>query len=193
MRPPKPESYWESRYREGRGSGRGSEGELGEWKAAFVNDFLRQHDLAIWNVIDWGCGDGQVLRQLELDDVTYVGVDVSPTIINRLSDEFPHLTFRFPEQTGNFLSELSLSMDVLFHFPDDDDYFSYLNRLFTSSTRYVLIYSTDYDGGQTARHVRRRNFTSDVHVHFPDWTPYVEWWRDGPDEASFFAYRRVEK
>jgi SAM-dependent methyltransferase len=207
-----PAGYWERRYRDGRTSGAGSEGDEGAYKAKYLTDFTHKH--GITSVIDWGCGDGQVLELVRFPEgIHYVGVDVSPIVVNRLREKFvspysfatvdEHMTrvenlrLRLQantphEITGHALVyQLAVSMDVLFHFPDDTDYFSYLLKLFGSADKYVMIYSTNYAGGRTARHVFRREFTPDIAERFPNWelrtveTPL----REGL--ASFFVYEKV--
>lgn len=192
-----PAGYWDRRYRDGRTSGAGSEGDEGAYKAAYVSDFITAHD--VMSVLDWGCGDGQVFRKMRLPEVgdpsyvTYTGVDVSETILARMRREFPARDFYTPEYAAasGFTAELALSLDVLFHFPDDTDYFSYLLKLFGSAEKYVMIYATNYAGGRTARHVFRREFTPDIAERFPEWelrtveTPL----REGL--ASFFVYEKV--
>jgi trans-aconitate methyltransferase len=193
-----PARYWDRRYREGRTSGAGSEGVEGYYKAEYVNDFI--HENAVTSVIDWGCGDGQVLELLKVGPshspyVAYTGIDVSPTILERNRQRFREFVFATPDEANvsetQWRAELALSMDVLFHLPDDHDYHSYLGHLFDSATRYVLIYSTNHAGGRTARHVLRREFTPDVAKYFTEWrlktveTPL----REGL--ASFFVYERI--
>ena len=190
-----PAGYWDRRYREGRTSGAGSEGSEGQYKADYVSDFIHNHDIK--SVIDWGCGDGQVLDLIRMEDATYIGVDVSPTIVDRMRKKYPYNGYQFMTSDyargGSYLADLTLSMDVLFHLPDDHDYFSYLGHLFDSAQRFVLIYSTNYAGGRTARHVFRREFTPDIARYFPEWalktveTPL----REGL--ASFFVYEKVTK
>jgi len=191
-----PAGYWERRYRDGRTSGAGSEGDEGAYKAAYLSQFIADH--AVKTVVDWGCGDGQVLELVDLHDAQYIGVDVSPLVIARLrSDEaFPgprylfHTVDSFSTGTRTQL-ELALSFDVLFHFPDDTDYFSYLLKLFGSAEKYVMIYATNYAGGRTARHVFRREFTPDIAERFPQWelTTVETPLREGL--ASFFVYEKV--
>lgn len=193
-----PRGYWDRRYREGRTSGSGSEGDEGRYKAGYVNSLIDSHDVT--SVIDWGCGDGQVLELLQVGPkyspyVAYTGIDVSPTILDRNRRLFREFCFATPDEASmpnrEWTADLALSMDVLFHLPDDADYFAYLNHLFNSATRFVLIYSTNYAGGRTARHVLRRSFTPDVAKHFPEWrlklveTPL----REGL--ASFFWYEKI--
>lgn len=194
-----PQGYWDRRYREGRTSGAGSEGDEGAYKAAYVSDFIAKRDIV--SVLDWGCGDGQVLRLMDLpalgdpNYVTYTGIDVSPTILDRMRKLFREREFGGPADAieGDWTADLGLSMDVLFHLPDDDDYREYINRLFGHAMRFVVIYSTNYDGGRTARHVYRREFTRDIAEMLGNWelriveTPL----REGL--ASFFVYEKVSE
>lgn len=192
-----PAGYWERRYREGRTSGAGSEGDEGAYKAAYLSKFLAEREVK--TVVDWGCGDGQVLELVEFPPQTqYIGVDISPTIVERMRAKGfgPRCLFHTVDSfaTGTRTQmELALSFDVLFHFPEDVDYFSYLLKLFGSAEKYVMIYSTNYAGGRTSRHVFRREFTPDIAERFPDWelttveTPLSE------GLASFFVYEKVER
>jgi trans-aconitate methyltransferase len=189
-----PAGYWDRRYREGRTSGAGSEGDEGAYKAAYLSKFIADRDVK--TVIDWGCGDGQVLELIEFPAQTqYIGIDVSETIVRRMRNKgweprcLFHTAEAYPILTRTTM-ELALSMDVLFHLPDDDDYFGYLDNLFGSAERFVVIYATNYAGGRTARHVFRREFTPDIAERFSEWelktveTPL----REGL--ASFFVYEK---
>lgn len=191
-----PAGYWDRRYREGRTSGAGSEGDEGAYKAAYLSKFLADHDVK--TVVDWGCGDGQVLELVEFPAQTqYIGVDVSPTIVERMRKRFDgprhlfHTVDAFATLTRTHF-ELALSFDVLFHFPADEDYHAYLTRLFQSAEKYIMIYATNYAGGRTARHVFRREFTPDIAERFPAWelTTVETPLREGL--ASFFVYEKVQ-
>jgi SAM-dependent methyltransferase len=188
-----PAGYWDRRYREGRTSGAGSEGSEGQYKADYVSDFIHNRDIK--SVIDWGCGDGQVLDLIRLEDATYIGVDVSPTIVDRMRKKYPYNGYQFMTseyaQSGSYLADLTLSMDVLFHLPDDSDYFGYLDNLFGSASRFVIIYATNTPDGRTARHVFRREFTPDIADRFPDWELKVAEEPLRPGLASFFVYEKV--
>jgi SAM-dependent methyltransferase len=189
-----PAGYWERRYRDGRTSGAGSEGDEGAYKAAYLSDFIAEHDVK--TIVDWGCGDGQVLDLVDLHDAQYIGLDVSPTIVERMRAKglgprcLFHTTDAFVTLTRTHF-DLALSFDVLFHFPDDADYDAYLMQLFQSAEKYVMIYSTNYAGGRTARHVFRREFTPDIAERFPEWelTTVETPLREGL--ASFFVYEKV--
>lgn len=191
-----PETYWEKRYRDGRSSGSGSEGTEGQYKADYISTFRLAHQVT--SVIDWGVGDGQVLRLINMGNTAkYVGVDVSQHAIDTLkhnfADKATQYDFRLPEDV--FIKrDLSMSMDVLFHLPDDDSYYAYLDNLFGYAKRFVIIYSTNYAAPQTAQHVLRRNFTPDIAVRFPAWeltATEVPFRSPAPDAAGFFVYERV--
>lgn len=186
-----PSSYWERRYRDGRSSGAGSEGQTAADKAEYVNNFIQSLDVE--SVIDWGVGDGTVLDGITRD-VRYLGLDVSGTIVQKLKRRFASVpSWEFQAVTENHdvpyeSYELSLSMDVLFHLVDDKDYWAYLNNLFSSASRYVIIYSTNYGPDRTARHVLRRRFTPDVAAAFPEWEMLR--WENDTKVAGFYVYGR---
>jgi SAM-dependent methyltransferase len=68
---------WDNYYRAGYTSGAGSYGALANFKAQMINEFIADH--GIQTVLDIGCGDGNQLSLLNCPE--YIGVDVSPTII----------------------------------------------------------------------------------------------------------------
>jgi hypothetical protein len=77
-------TYWEQNYARGGTSGPGSYGHLALGKAAFLNTFVREHDVR--SVIEFGCGDG---AQLSLADYpSYVGLEVSRSAIARCRHPF---------------------------------------------------------------------------------------------------------
>lgn len=187
-----PAGYWERRYRDGRTSGAGSEGAEGAYKAAYVSNFLADHGVV--TVVDWGCGDGQVLARTKFPKGTqYTGVDVSQTIVDRMRVQFPQHRFIGPNDAHAWEDayRLALSMDVLFHLPDDADYYGYLDHLFNSAVRHVVIYSTDQADGRTARHVFRRKFTVDIAERYLDWELKSAEPPLSEGLASFFVYGKV--
>ena len=187
-----PAGYWERRYRDGRTSGAGSEGDEGTYKARYVSEFMAANN--VQSVVDWGCGDGQVLAKIKFPRGTlYTGVDVSQTIVAHMRKAFPQHRFITPNDDHNWEDayRMSMSMDVLFHLPDDADYFEYLDHLFNSATRHVVIYSTNTPNGRTARHVFRRKFTDDIAERFLDWELKTAEPPLRAGLASFFVYGKV--
>jgi SAM-dependent methyltransferase len=162
--------YWESRYQSGGNSGDGSYNELARFKAATLNDFVREQ--SIQSVVEFGCGDGNQLRLSQYP--SYVGYDVSPTAVEMCRKLFAgDLTKRFDlvENYAGEVSDMSMSLDVLYHLIEDDVFESYIRRLFGAGERFVIIYSSNYDASpaSSAPHVRHRKFTSWIDLHQPNW------------------------
>jgi predicted O-methyltransferase YrrM len=168
-------SYWESRYARGGTSGSGSYGKQAEYKAAFLNSFVKANDVR--TVVEFGCGDGSQLRLAEYP--AYVGIDVSPTAIRTCEEAFsedPSKSFllydfdRFGDASQLVHGDLALSLDVLFHLVEDDVYETYLHCLFEAADRFVIVYASDRAARSIAPHVRRREFTGWVDEHLgSDW------------------------
>jgi SAM-dependent methyltransferase len=171
---PKPfpgsERYWIERYATGRNSGPGSYGELAEFKAEVLTDFVRTH--AVKSVIEFGCGDGNQLRLASYP--RYTGLDVSPQAVALCRERFrsdPTKTFKHVDDYAGERAELALSLDVVFHLVEDEVFAAYMARLFAAADRFVIVYSsnTDEQPPRTAPHVRHRKFTRWVETTAPDW------------------------
>lgn len=152
--------YWEQRYREGGTSGAGSYNNLWEFKAEIINDFVKNHKIS--KVIEFGCGDGNQLRLAEYP--SYIGYDVSKTAIDICKKIFCNdPTKSFLLLDDNFVveeqAELVLSLDVIYHLVEDDVYEQYMERLVKSSSKYICIYSSNFDEIKS-QHVKCRKFTS---------------------------------
>tara|TARA_R110002012_G_scaffold277507_2_gene464735 strand:- start:20268 stop:20951 length:684 start_codon:yes stop_codon:yes gene_type:complete len=192
--------YWEERYLNDRNSGPGSYGRLADFKAEILNSFVQENN--IQTVIEYGCGDG---NQLSLANYPkYTGYDVSKKAIaickekfaNDISKEFKVISSK---KATYKKAELTLSLDVLFHLIEDSVFNEYMQRLFDTSTNYVIIYSSNYEAS-VASHVRCREFTKWIASNVSDtWVlqkkidnryPMVE---DDPDNTSFadfYIYRK---
>jgi SAM-dependent methyltransferase len=167
-------TYWEQRYAAGGTSGAGSYGEQAEYKAAYLNAFVREH--AVRSVIELGCGDGNQLRLAAYPK--YLGVDASAEAVRRCieafradqSKSFLHYDpFAFSDPAHFLHADLALSLDVIFHLVEDDLYEPYMRELFNVADRYVIIYATDRDDRTLARHVRYRTFTTWISERVPVW------------------------
>lgn len=186
-----PATYWERRYRDGRTSGAGSEGDAAVAKAAVIDQVITEHDIA--SVIDWGVGDGEVLRHVKAK-VPYLGLDVSAVAVERLTQKHGPRSrsrrFALAAAGAHEVRDLALSLDVLFHLPAEADYQLYLAQVFGSAQRAVLIHANDHDGGRTARHVLWRRWTPDVAAMFPEWTCVLA--AEDPTTPGFYLYLRDE-
>jgi len=152
-------NYWESRYREGRTSGAGSYNRLAIFKAETINRFIKDH--RVHSVIEFGCGDGSQLRLAEYP--AYVGVDVSRTVLDATRQAFEGDTtkrFVHVDDVGpEHFSDLSMSLDVIYHLVEDEVFERYMGQLFDSARRHVIVYSSNDVRPSDSIHVRHRRFT----------------------------------
>ena len=161
--------YWDNRYRADGNSGSGSFNKLALFKADFLNGFVKENKIT--SVIEWGCGDGNQLLLAEYPE--YTGLDVSKAAIAKCRKLFGNRSSMKFEVTGKYRAmkraKLALSLDVIYHLVEDDVYHQYMQQLFSSAEKFVIIYSCDFDSTQYPQHVRPRKFSEDVHRWFPDW------------------------
>jgi cyclopropane fatty-acyl-phospholipid synthase-like methyltransferase len=160
--------YWENRYKAGNNSGKGSYGELAEFKAEVLNAFVV--DNGVHSVIEFGCGDGNQLSLAAYPQ--YVGYDVSATAVEMCRRVFAHdptKVFAMVDEYQGQQADLAISLDVLYHLVEDDVFEAYMRHLFGASERFVVIYCSDIDQPVQASspHVRHRHFSTWVKRHIP--------------------------
>ena len=153
-------SYWEKRYKSGGNSGSGSYGRLAEFKASIINDFVNLNRVS--KILEFGCGDGANLELYNFKE--YIGLDVSKTIVNankeKFKDKKEYKFLLMSELDTNLKSDLTLSLDVIYHLTNDKIFNDYFNKLFNNSKKYVTIYSSNYnDYDKINAHIRHRKFT----------------------------------
>jgi hypothetical protein len=151
-------AFWIANYKKGRDSGSGSRGMLAQYKADIVNQFVK--DNKIKSVCELGCGiSAHKLWKFK----NFTGYDICEQVIEE-NKKFGKFIF-----TANFdelgTYELMLSMDVIYHLTEDENYFNYMKELFGKAERFVCIYSPDINK-MTVPQVRYRNFTREVPGEF---------------------------
>ena len=135
-----------------------------------MNFFVKDNNIK--TVIEHGCGDGAQLSLAEYP--SYMGFDVSPVAISRCAGMFSDdntKEFKLMQEYRGETAQLALSLDVIFHLIEDDVFNSYMEKLFNSSERFVIIYSSNTDDnhrGQAA-HVRHRRFSDWIEKHLQQW------------------------
>jgi len=163
-------SYWIDRYESGGNSGDGSYNELAEFKAQVLNDFVLHN--RIETVIEYGCGDGNQLKLAKYP--SYTGFDVSQKAVSMCGEAFLNdhtKQFKLLDDFSNDTAELTLSLDVIYHLIEDCVFEDYMNRLFDSAKRFVIIYSSNTDDNpeDRAAHVRHRKFSEWIEARKPEW------------------------
>ena len=166
--------YWQRRYRSGGNSGSGSYGALAEFKAATINRFIRQHGVA--SVIEFGCGDGNQLKQAEYP--SYIGLDVAREAIRFCRGQFAadmNKSFFlydpecFVDHAQLFCADATMSLDVIFHLVEDNVFEQYMAHLFQCAKHFVIIYSSNRHILTNSPHERHRNFSDYVEEQFSEW------------------------
>jgi len=161
--------YWDRRYRAGGNSGAGSYNRLAQFKADFLNRFAAEHQIA--TVIEFGSGDGSQLKLARY--ANYIGVDVSAKAVEICRSVFSGDTskrfVRPNELEPSTSSDLSLSLDVIYHLVEDSVFDVYMRQLFGCARRFVIVYSSNTDQDWPFKHVRHRHFTQWVEQNEPDW------------------------
>jgi hypothetical protein len=193
--------YWQDVYAAGGLSGPGSNRVATEFKSSFLNNFVREH--SITSVIEWGSGDGELLRHMSYP--SYIGIDVSRSVIERCRRDFAHdgtkkffVSDEIPRNTKR-CAELALSLDVIYHLVEDPVYHAYMTNLFASATCFVAITAWDVEKDEpvTGGHVRHRAFSKWVARNAGDWklVSVVENPKTtGPGDAAsapFYVYELV--
>lgn len=191
-------TYWQKRYLEGGNSGVGSYTFFAEFKAEILNTFV--NDNQVQTVIEFGCGDGNQLRLASYPK--YLGFDISSDAIAECRKSFesePRYSFKLMSEYSGERSDLSLSLDVVYHLVEDDVFEEYMVTLFKAANRYVIIYSSNSNNNKAyeGTHVKHRKFTDWVDANMPEWElvehlpnrfPYRGDYRTG-SFADFYIYR----
>ncbi len=194
------EDYWIKRYNSGGNSGAGSYHKLAKFKSDILNDIIKNNQIS--TIIEYGCGDGNQVRSSKYP--SYIGFDVSSIAIKNCRDIFSNdstKTFKIMNAYANEKAELTLSLDVIYHLIEDDVFYTYMERLFNSSTKLVVIYSSDIEKQYRyqASHVKHRKFSTWVKKNKPEWEmslhipniyPYSDNNTNG-SFADFYIYNKV--
>ncbi|WP_444925679.1 methyltransferase domain-containing protein [Microbulbifer sp. TRSA002] len=189
---PGSERYWKKRYETGGNSGAGSFKNLAEYKAKVLNNFVAIHKIK--NVIEHGCGDGNQLKLLNFP--SYIGFDISVNALNKCREIFPQdktKTFKLTNEYEDQIADLAISLDVIYHLTEDDKFYNYMELLFNSAKKFVIIYSSNFNKKSIfqAPHVRHRQFSTWIEESKPQWKLVMhipnEYPHNGNEENSSFA------
>jgi cyclopropane fatty-acyl-phospholipid synthase-like methyltransferase len=125
------------------------------------------------SVVEFGCGDGNQLASLVIED--YLGVDVSAEAVARCRTRFAGVAGRAfvlsDAYDGSQTRDAALSLDVVYHLTEDAVFEAYMQRLFAAASKVVVVYSSNHEDEprRAAAHVRHREFTRWVTAHAPGW------------------------
>jgi len=185
-------NYWENRYKNGGNSGMGSYGSEHNFKTNYINDLIKEYNIKTIN--DFGCGDGNQIKNIT-GYSHYYGFDISPTTVKNCQKKYEkNMKMRFYESSDMFVqSDLSMSLDVLYHIIEDELFYSYIDSLFNYSLKYVLIYSTNHKSNNPSAHIVWRNFIDYVknthNTKLISVTPFYE--KKDINDVSFYLFEKI--
>ncbi|MDA3952804.1 MAG: methyltransferase domain-containing protein [Bacteroidales bacterium] len=195
-------SYWIERYNKGGNSGAGSYEKYAEFKADVINNFVNKN--RINKVIELGCGDGNQLKHYRFNE--YIGYDISLKAIKLCKESFKKDKSKMFDIIKNYNDEsadLTMSIDVIYHLIEDSVFNDYMELLFNSSTRFVIIYSSNSINlnSSSEPHVKHRSFSLWIERSKPEFElietiknqyPYDENFKKG-SHADFYIYHKKNK
>lgn len=166
------QGYWKRRYFYGGNSGKGSYGDEAIYKAKILNEFVREYKIK--SLVEFGCGDGN--NALLYRVKKYYGFDISADAINSCKKLFAsNVDFEFFEIDGqlekgidivkkntNSYNNLCISFDVIFHLVEDIYYNEYLDNLDKVQSKFLLVYSSNFNQKTNQPHVLHRNYSVDL-------------------------------
>lgn len=131
------QEYWERRYRTGGNSGKGSRGSDRRWKWKVIHRYAGKPV----DVLDVGCGDLAFWKGRDCE--SYLGVDISPTIIagdKELRPGWNFLVARADELPPG-RHDVVFCLDVLFHILDDREYARIVDSLIQATDGWLFIFT----------------------------------------------------
>jgi SAM-dependent methyltransferase len=140
-------------------SGHGSRGDCAALKVKAIIETLQQ--LRPKTLLDVGCGDLFVMRQVDLAGVEYTGLDRSTVLIDQISEQDllgNLITGDFGSMHFDRTWDITLCLDLLIHFSDRGEYLDFARRLLSIS-RYGLLVSG------FAEETRNTRQSSVIHYH----------------------------
>ncbi len=178
--------FWNQLYAAGGTSGTGSYGRLAKFKAEVLNGFVLEQNIG--SVVELGCGDGSQLALANYPE--YLGLDVSPAAVARCRARFSEdMTKTFAILASGIPAswepkEMALSLDVIYHLLEDPVFHDYMQKLFASASRFIVIYSSNEEKPSEWWEVRHRTFTDWIASNVADWELYRKIPQKYPTEAG---------
>lgn len=162
------EDFWKTHYKTGGDSGSGSVGKLLSYKADVINRII--DNCNVDTVTDFGCGDCKLARLIKAK--RYIGLDISEDALNTCMKLFRQNYTRefYLYSSKNPKTEMSMSIDVIYHLVEDYVFKPYMKNLFKAS-KVVLIYSSDFNKYDIKKcpWVRQRKITEYIKDNFKEW------------------------
>ena len=189
-------THWQRHYDHGGDSGPGSYGESASYKAELINRVVGEY--GIRSIIELGCGDGNQLTYLDIDQ--YIGLDVSKVAIQRCIARHGSNARRsfiwydqdyFHDPLRVVSADCAMSLDVIFHLVEDDVFVRYVQNLFQCGRRFVIIYGLDEEQTLPGHvSVRFRKYSDYIAANMPEFRVALHVGKNG-NFGDFYLYERI--
>ena len=153
------EKYWDNRYKTGGNSGLGSISKNRDWKWEIIKKYCSDLN----NIIDVGCGDLSFWEGKDCKN--YVGIDISPFIIQKNRDLRKNWQFicNSADIRQDIKANTVFCFDVLFHIMDERVYKKILENLTYYSEDIIFIYTWKENPFRDKRLVKNCFFNYIIH------------------------------
>lgn len=133
--------YKQELWGKGKGSGAGSSAYITAEYREFLRKFIKDHKIK--SICDFGCGDFQFMKLIDLQDIAYVGLDCVPSIIDNNNRLYSNSTtnFRLQKEEKKINAnefDLLIIKDVFIHWKNQE-IIDFLNELKNYDFKYILI------------------------------------------------------
>lgn len=114
-------NQWKSNY--GTQSGPGSSIECSYEYLLFLDKFVKENKIK--TILDLGCGDFNLMKHFNFDQLDYVGVDIVSHVIesnnkNYIKSNIKFLEYDITQYTSTYIFDLVILKDVLQHLSNDN-------------------------------------------------------------------------
>lgn len=137
-------SYWQNKI-DGSKSGSGSNNSSTKIISYELNKFI--YEKKIKSILDIPCGDWNWMRNINLDNILYLGCDIVDEVISENKKNYSKKNIKF--ETKDILSDklpdadLIIVRDLLVHL-EDKDILSFINNIKRARFSYLAITSYDH-------------------------------------------------
>lgn len=197
--------YWAERYINTNFKNSSGNGRLKfrlRYKAKMLNKIFETY--TITKIADFGCGDGLLASRLKC--AKYYGIEINSEIVSNLKNKFFEkkefeFSTKFESRWRNKI-DASISVDVIFHLVEKDVYQKYMNELFSTDAKYVIIRAYNHESQGTGRnsHILHREFLNTVKKYFPNYNLINESpprrrhiYLSDSDKNQFFVFKKSQQ
>ena len=150
-------------------SGTGSTVENTKLYRELLTNFLKEHEIK--SVVDFGCGDWTFSKLIDWSDIDYLGIDVTPSVIelhqqNHQTDNIKFTCLDLTKRDSALpTADCWIIKDVFQHWPSSD-VFNFLEKMFKAKCFKFIFLTNSYAPGPN-KDIEIGGFRTLDHEHYP--------------------------